>query len=99
MAKNPPKEDTRRSNPSVGAYERRPSVAEALRQRVLFSEEEASVYLNLSVAFLRKCREGVAPIFPPPSYIKIGNAVRYPREDLDKWLRLQPRYLNRAEQS
>ncbi len=44
--------------------------------------KEASLYVGLSEPFLKKLRS----IGGGPQYIKLGRAVRYLREDLDRWL-------------
>lgn len=52
------------------------------------TEMEAAAYISMSRSFLAQsrmenhCHERV----PAPPHIKIGRAVRYLREDLDKWL-------------
>lgn len=48
----------------------------------LFNEIELAKRLNVSVATVRRWRyEGGGPRF-----LKLGNLVRYRREDLDQWL-------------
>jgi hypothetical protein len=46
---------------------------------------QAAVYIAMSDAWLRKGRMNRDPNAPP--YLRIGKAVRYLAEDLDKWLR------------
>ncbi|MBM7037425.1 helix-turn-helix transcriptional regulator [Vibrio ulleungensis] len=52
------------------------------------TEQETATYIGMSRSFLRQARmEGHRKnrtIAPP--FIRIGRAVRYLREDLDKWL-------------
>ncbi|GAD80627.1 helix-turn-helix transcriptional regulator [Vibrio ezurae] len=52
------------------------------------TEQETSAYIGMSRSFLRQARmEGHRKnrtVAPP--FIKIGRAVRYLKEDLDKWL-------------
>jgi predicted DNA-binding transcriptional regulator AlpA len=53
-----------------------------------YTEQETSQYIGMSRSFLRQSRmEGHREnrtIAPP--FIKVGRAVRYLKEDLDKWL-------------
>ncbi len=53
----------------------------------LLDLEAAAQYLNLKESYLNKLRRGV----DGPPYIKVGDSVRYPVEDLDNWLRAQTR--------
>lgn len=55
-----------------------------------FTEKEASEYIGMSCSFLRQdrmngCRQNRTP---GPNYVRIGRAVRYLREELDKWLEM-----------
>ena len=55
----------------------------------VINEKEASMYIGMSISFLRQARmegsrEGRTP---GPPFIKIGKSVRYLTNDLDKWLR------------
>lgn len=52
------------------------------------TEKEAAEYIGMSCSFLRQDRaNGIRENRTPgPDYIKIGRAVRYLREELDKWL-------------
>jgi predicted DNA-binding transcriptional regulator AlpA len=73
---------------------------EALRQKMaelkealplekkLFTLAEAAIYLAVSESFLRKdCSEGPRMNRTPgPDPVKIGDMVRYKREDLDAWI-------------
>lgn len=62
---------------------------EALPQeKKLFTLAEAAVYLSVSESFLRKdCSEGPRlNRTPGPTPIKIGDMIRYTREDLDAWI-------------
>lgn len=62
-------------------------------EKRLFTEQEASAYINMSRSFLRQARmEGPRKnrtIAPP--FIKIGRAVRYPKEWLDSWIDDHPK--------
>ena len=51
-------------------------------------EADAARYIAMSRSFLRQSRmDGDrASRTPGPRYLKIGRAVRYLREDLDRWL-------------
>jgi predicted DNA-binding transcriptional regulator AlpA len=76
------------------------AAVEALRQKMaelkeaiplekkLFTLAEAAVYLSVSESFLRKdCSEGPrVSRTPGPDPVKIGDMVRYTREDLDAWI-------------
>jgi predicted DNA-binding transcriptional regulator AlpA len=62
---------------------------EALPQeKKLFTLAEAAVYLAVSESFLRKdCSEGPRMNRTPgPDPVKIGDMIRYKREDLDAWI-------------
>lgn len=52
------------------------------------TEKEAAEYIGMSCSFLRQDRmNGFRQNRTPgPNYIRIGRAVRYLREELDKWL-------------
>ena len=52
------------------------------------TEQETSEYIGMSRSFLRQSRmEGNRTNrTPAPPFIKIGRAVRYLIEDLDRWL-------------
>lgn len=52
----------------------------------LFTEEEVSEQLKVTVACLRKWRL----LGKGPKYIKVGNRVRYAPDDLTGWLATQP---------
>jgi hypothetical protein len=52
----------------------------------LFTEEEVSEQLKVTVACLRKWRL----LGKGPRYVKVGNRVRYSPEDLAGWLATQP---------
>lgn len=83
------------------ALERSPAVRQALIDRAVYTEEEAAVFCNISVSFLRKAREGLMstrdePVVAPP-YIRIGRSVRYRKSDLIGWLDQFPTYRHRGE--
>ncbi|PML53114.1 helix-turn-helix transcriptional regulator [Vibrio breoganii] len=52
------------------------------------TEQETSTYIGMSRSFLRQARmEGPRKNRTmAPRFIKIGRAVRYLKEDLDRWL-------------
>jgi predicted DNA-binding transcriptional regulator AlpA len=54
----------------------------------LLRDEEAAEMIGMSAAFLRKARcVGIlGNATPPPPHVQIGRAVRYRREDLDRWI-------------
>ena len=54
----------------------------------LFTLSEAAKYLAVSESFLRKdCSEGSRKNRTPgPDPLKIGDMIRYEREDLDAWI-------------
>ena len=76
------------------------SVVETLRQAMtelkeaiplekkLFTLSEAAKYLAVSESFLRKdCSEGLrGNRTPGPNPVKVGDMVRYTRDDLDAWI-------------
>lgn len=53
-----------------------------------FSEKEASLYICMSRSFLRQARMNgtLSQRTPGPRYIRIGRAIRYLKDDLDRWL-------------
>ena len=53
-----------------------------------YTEQETSTYIGMSRSFLRQARmEGQRKNrTDAPPFIKIGRAVRYLKEDLDRWL-------------
>ena len=57
-------------------------------EKKLFTLAEAAKYLAISESFLRKdCSEGPRKNRTPgPDPIKVGDMVRYTREDLDEWI-------------
>ena len=57
------------------------------------TEIEAAQYINMSRSFLRHARidGNREKRTPAPKFIKIGRAIRYPREELDLWLAQFPR--------
>ncbi|MBM4230098.1 MAG: helix-turn-helix domain-containing protein [Gammaproteobacteria bacterium] len=54
----------------------------------LLRDEEAAELIGMSPAFLRKarCVGTLGDASPPPPHVQIGRAVRYRREDLDRWI-------------
>ena len=57
-------------------------------EKKLFTLSEAAKYLAVSESFLRKdCSEGPRRNRTPgPDPIKVGDMIRYAREDLDEWI-------------
>jgi predicted DNA-binding transcriptional regulator AlpA len=57
-------------------------------EKKLFTLTEAAKYLAVSESFLRKdCSEGPRMNRTPgPDPVKIGDMIRYKREDLDAWI-------------
>jgi predicted DNA-binding transcriptional regulator AlpA len=57
-------------------------------EKKLFTLSEAAIYLAVSESFLRKdCSEGPRKNRTPgPDPVRIGDMVRYAREDLDAWI-------------
>lgn len=55
---------------------------------MLLKDQEAAKYLGLSVSTLRQWRlnPGRTGFENPPPFIKLGHAVRYRKEDLDRWI-------------
>jgi predicted DNA-binding transcriptional regulator AlpA len=67
-------------------------------EKKLFTLTEAAKYLAVSESFLRKdCSEGPRKNRTPgPDPVKIGEMIRYTREDLDEWIckhKMQRTYL------
>lgn len=54
------------------------------------TEQEAAEYIGMSRSFLRQDRmNGIRKNRTPgPNYVKIGRAIRYLREELDRWLEM-----------
>jgi len=79
--------------------ETNPALAEILKQKRALSEDEAAIYTDTSISFLRKGREGALPsgAAAPPPFIKVGKSVRYLRDDLDSWLDHFPKQLTTAQ--
>jgi predicted DNA-binding transcriptional regulator AlpA len=70
-------------------HQKMAELKEALPQeKKLFTLAEAAVYLAVSESFLRKdCSEGPrVNRTPGPDPVKIGDMIRYKREDLDAWI-------------
>jgi predicted DNA-binding transcriptional regulator AlpA len=59
----------------------------------LLNAEQASDYTGFSVSWLAKlrCRGG------GPRYAKIGTKIRYPRDELDRWIALHVRVSTSSE--
>ena len=57
-------------------------------EKKLYTLQEAAKYLAVSESFLRKdCSEGPRKNRTPgPDPVKIGDMIRYTREDLDEWI-------------
>jgi len=56
--------------------------------RRAMSEIEAAIYIKMSRSFLRQDRmNGIRHNRTPgPRFVRIGRAIRYLKDDLDKWL-------------
>jgi len=54
----------------------------------LLTEKQASHYLNMSLAFLRRRRSQGAfkGLISGPKFVKFGKSVRYRQDDLDAWV-------------
>ena len=66
-----------------------------LKQPKVINEREAARRIGMSVSFLRQSRAhgDLAGRTPGPPFLKIGAAVRYLIDDLDKWIlahRIEP---------
>jgi len=59
-----------------------------------FNEIETAHYIGMSQAFLKRSRqEGKRENrTPAPPFIRVGNAIRYLKDDLDQWLDEQQRF-------
>jgi len=73
----------------------RKSSEEQPTPQAVLTEKDAANYLSMSVPFLRasRCNGNRRNHTPAPPFIKIGRAVRYKVDDLDRWLdenRVQP---------
>jgi hypothetical protein len=53
----------------------------------LLTERLAAAQLSISVGLLRKLRR----TNQPPTYLKLGHAIRYRMSDLEEWVRLHER--------
>ena len=63
-------------------------MSQARLEKRAYTEQETAAYIGMSRSFLRQARmEGQRKnrTLAPP-FIKIGRAVRYLKEDLDRWL-------------
>lgn len=65
----------------------------------ILTEREAAKYIGMSRSFLRHARidgnrKGRTPA---PKFIKIGRAVRYPKDELEKFLAQFPRQSHLSE--
>ena len=60
----------------------------------VFSTRAAAEYLGISYSDLRAIRMTgqIQERLAPPPHIFIGRALRYVKEDLDRWIDAQPRY-------
>ena len=62
---------------------------------VLLNENDVSELTSIPVKTLRYWR--FAGTTFAPKFIKLGARVYYPKDDLDKWLSISPRYSSVAE--
>ena len=70
-------------------------------ESILLNNTEAAKYLGVSPGMLRLSRH-TGELFkgvPAPKFMKLGNAVRYPRPNLELWVRSQSQFRNNAEAS
>jgi hypothetical protein len=73
-------------------FPRLPSFGNVVRE---LTESEAAVYIGRSKSFLRKCRaEGsVGRKYRGPKYTRVSErCIRYPVDELDKWLMNRAKY-------
>jgi hypothetical protein len=64
------------------------------------TESEAAVYIGRSKSFLRKCRinGGVGKRYRGPKYTRVSErCIRYPVDELDKWLENRAKYETNCE--
>jgi predicted DNA-binding transcriptional regulator AlpA len=76
-------------DPTVGCHGAEERCAESsFGPKRGLTEAEAAKYIGMSTHFLRLGRQDgrVGNRTPPPPHVKIGRAVRYLLDDLDKWL-------------
>jgi excisionase family DNA binding protein len=59
-----------------------PTVNPATPTQLMLNEHQVAEYLNMSVASVRRWRV----LRKGPKFVKIGSAVRYKREEIEKWL-------------
>jgi len=54
----------------------------------LLTENETMAYLNMSRSFLAQARMNceLSDGTEPPPYLKVGDAIRYRKSELDAWL-------------
>ena len=73
----------------------------AIDQPQTLSTEEAARYLGISKSSLDKARSSglIGHRTPMPPYTRIGDNIRYPLDELNKWLQSLPRFSNTAEES
>ena len=64
-----------------------------MEKRVL-TTREAAEYLGISYSYLRTIRMTgqIKERLAPPPHVFIGRALRYVKEDLDRWIDAQPRH-------
>jgi hypothetical protein len=59
-------------------------------EQVLFNEEEVSSYIGVPVKTLRYWRFAGTDF--APKFIKLGARVYYSKQEIDEWIKNQPRY-------
>jgi len=69
-----------RNTPTTSAAARRQPAATS----DMLCEVDAAAYIGMSRSWLSKQRMRAAS--DQPAYLKIGKAIRYRRDDLDRWL-------------
>ena len=59
-------------------------------EQILFNEQEVSDYIRVPVKTLRYWRHFGKDF--APKFIKLGARVYYPKQEIDDWIKNQPRY-------
>ena len=62
---------------------------------ILFNEEEVSSYIGVPVKTLRYWRFAGTDF--APKFIKLGARVYYSKQEIDEWIKNQPRYQSTAD--
>ena len=64
-------------------------------EQVLFNEQEVSDYIRVPVKTLRYWRHFGKDF--APKFMKIGKRIYYSKEEINEWIKNQPRYQSTAE--